>query len=124
MDGGEPDICPRGDRRGRGRRWWRRGLRCQPPCEQSNVFGLEQLQVEQSAAVVLMKDAENPMMIRLKTMGLHEGRAVRMLRQGSRLVIQCGGTRIGMSAEVARLVLVKTMDSSHRATSHPATQGS
>ncbi len=105
----DPEVCPRGNRPGRGRRWWRRRLGGQPPCEQTSVFGLEQLPVGRSAAVVLMKDAENPMMIRLKTMGLHEGRAVRMLRQGSRLVIQCGGTRIGMSAEVARLVLVKAM---------------
>jgi Fe2+ transport system protein FeoA len=73
------------------------------------VVGLERLEVGRRAAVVVMQEPHNPMMIRLKTMGLHEGRAVRMLRQGSRLIVECGGTRIGMAAEVAKLVLVQPL---------------
>lgn len=83
----------------------------EPTCGQPPlVRRLDQLPIGQTAAIVRMNDQDNVMMIRLKTMGMHEGRAVRMLRQGSRLMVQCGGTRIGLSAEVARLVFVKPIE--------------
>jgi len=56
--------------------------------------------------VVRIDEADHAMLIRLKTMGMHEGRAVRVVRRGSRIIVSCGGTRIGLSAEVARHVLV------------------
>src|SRR5690606_4106090 len=57
--------------------------------------------------VVRIDENDHAMLIRLKTMGMHAGRSVRIVRQGSRVILSCGGTRIGLSAEVARHVLVK-----------------
>lgn len=49
---------------------------------------------------------DHAMLIRLKTMGMHQGRRIRVIRPGSRLIVSCGGTRIGLSTEVARHVRV------------------
>ena len=67
---------------------------------------LSQLQPGQSALVTRIEEDDHAMLIRLKTMGMHEGRRVRVVRAGSRIIVSCGGTRIGLSAEVARHVLV------------------
>lgn len=56
--------------------------------------------------VIHIDEADHAMLIRLKTMGMHEGRAVRIVRRGSRIIVSCGGTRIGLSAEVARHVRI------------------
>ncbi|MGB0766155.1 MAG: FeoA family protein [Phycisphaeraceae bacterium] len=56
--------------------------------------------------VVRIEEDDHAMLIRLKTMGMHEGRLVRVIRAGSRIIVSCGGTRIGLAAEVARHVLV------------------
>lgn len=81
---------------------------CDPiKSQQDGVLALDQLRVGQTAVIAQMDDANHVMMIRLKTMGMHEGRAVRLLRQGSRLIVQCAGTRMGLSHEVARHILVK-----------------
>lgn len=69
-------------------------------------IGLNKLPTDTSAVIVRMDETDHAMMIRLKTMGMHPGRAVRVLRQGSRLVVTCGGTRIGLSATVAEHVYV------------------
>lgn len=85
-------------------------LQSHPPTQQTqDVCELDRLAVGQTAAIVRMEEADHAMMIRLKTMGMHEGRAVRMLRKGSRVMVQCAGTRMGLSAEVARHVLVKPL---------------
>lgn len=59
-----------------------------------------------TGVIVRIDEADHAMLIRLKTMGMHEGRAVRVVRRGTRVIVSCGGTRIGLSAEVARHVLV------------------
>lgn len=59
-----------------------------------------------TGVVVRIDESDHAMLIRLKTMGMHEGRAVRVVRRGSRLIVSCGGTRVGLSAEVAKHVLV------------------
>ena len=59
-----------------------------------------------TGGVVKIDEADHAMLIRLKTMGMHEGRAVRVVRRGTRIIVSCGGTRIGLSAEVAKHVLV------------------
>ena len=56
--------------------------------------------------VVRIDEKDHAMLIRLKTMGMHEGRAVRVVRSGNRIIVSCGGTRVGLSTEVARHVLV------------------
>ncbi|XAL98797.1 FeoA family protein [Phycisphaeraceae bacterium D3-23] len=68
--------------------------------------GLDELKAGQTAVILQMDEADHAMLIRLKTMGMHPGRAVRVLRQGSRLVVTCGGTRIGLSATVAKHIRV------------------
>jgi len=67
---------------------------------------LSDLAAGQTAIVVRIDEADHAMLIRLKTMGMHVGRAVRVVRQGSRIIVSCGGTRIGLSAEVAKHVQV------------------
>ena len=59
-----------------------------------------------TALVMRIEEEDHAMLIRLKTMGMHEGRKVRVVRSGSRIIVSCGGTRIGLSAEVARHVRV------------------
>ena len=56
--------------------------------------------------IMRIEEDDHAMLIRLKTMGMHEGRLVRVVRRGSRIIVSCGGTRIGLSAEVARHVRV------------------
>jgi Fe2+ transport system protein FeoA len=73
-----------------------------PPGE----VGLHKLPADATGVIVRMDETDHALMIRLKTMGMHPGRAVRVLRQGSRLVVTCGGTRIGLSSTVAEHVYV------------------
>jgi len=80
-----------------------------PVVVEPGVVGLDRLGLGRTAAIVRMDEADHALMIRLKTMGMHEGRAVRMLRTGSRIMVQCAGTRMGLSAEVARHVMVKPL---------------
>lgn len=72
----------------------------------STSVALTDLPAGGTGVVVKIDEADHAMLIRLKTMGMHEGRAVRVVRPGSRVIVSCGGTRIGLSAEVARHVLV------------------
>lgn len=67
---------------------------------------LTDLSAGQLGLVMRIEEADHAMLIRLKTMGMHEGRQVRVVRAGSRIIVSCGGTRIGLSAEVAKHVLV------------------
>ncbi|MEM9415288.1 MAG: FeoA family protein [Planctomycetota bacterium] len=77
-----------------------------PPTDAPPAIGLDRLKAGQTAVILRMDEADHAMLIRLKTMGMHPGRAVRVLRQGSRLVVTCGGTRIGISAAVAKHIRV------------------
>ena len=56
--------------------------------------------------VMRIEEDDHAMLIRLKTMGMHEGRRVRVIRTGSRIIVSCGGTRIGLAAEVAKHIRV------------------
>jgi len=62
---------------------------------------LTDLRAGDSAIVFRINEGDHAQMIRLKTMGIYEGRAIRMVRPGSRVIIDCGGTRIGLAATVA-----------------------
>ena len=85
-----------------------------PPSTDAGV-PLHDLPVGPLAAIVHMDEQSHPMMIRLKTMGMHVGRPLRKVRSGSRMIVNCGGTRIGMTAEVARHIRVQPLadDSAH-----------
>ena len=72
----------------------------------ADAVSLAKLPAGQSGVVARIEEDDHAMLIRLKTMGMHEGRAVRVVRQGSRVIVSCGGTRVGLSAEVAEHVLV------------------
>ena len=67
---------------------------------------LTDLKAGQTGLVMRIEEDDHAMLIRLKTMGMHEGRRVRVVRGGSRIIVSCGGTRIGLSAEIARHVRV------------------
>ena len=67
---------------------------------------LTDLAAGQTGLVMRIEEDDHAMLIRLKTMGMHEGRLVRVVRSGSRIIVSCGGTRIGLSAEVAKHVRV------------------
>lgn len=58
--------------------------------------------------IMRIEEDDHAMLIRLKTMGMHEGRRIRVIRTGSRVIVSCGGTRIGLAAEVARHIRVAT----------------
>jgi Fe2+ transport system protein FeoA len=72
----------------------------------AEAAALTELPAGARGVVVRIDESDHAMLIRLKTMGMHEGRAVRVVRRGSRVIVSCGGTRIGLSADVARHVLV------------------
>lgn len=76
------------------------------PPSTRDAMPLTDLPAGAEAVVAKMDESDHALLIRLKTMGVHEGRAVRLVRRGSRLILSCGGTRVGMSADVARHVLV------------------
>jgi Fe2+ transport system protein FeoA len=76
------------------------------PHQSSVSIPLTDLPAGNEALVTRMLEADHAMLIRLKTMGMHEGRRIRLVRQGSRVIVSCGPTRIGLSAEVARHVRV------------------
>lgn len=81
----------------------------QTPATQEKPTGsvpLTELPAGQKGLVMRIEEDDHAMLIRLKTMGMHEGRLVRVVRPGSRIIISCGGTRIGLSAEVARHIQV------------------
>lgn len=72
----------------------------------AQAMPLSEASAGSTGVIVRIDESDHAMLIRLKTMGMHEGRAVRVVRRGSRIIVSCGGTRIGLSAEVARHVLV------------------
>lgn len=72
----------------------------------TGVVPLSELPAGQKGLIMRIEEDDHAMLIRLKTMGMHEGRLVRVVRPGSRIILSCGGTRIGLSAEVARHVQV------------------
>lgn len=72
----------------------------------ASAIPLTELKSGSKGLVLRMEEDDHAMLIRLKTMGMHEGRSIRMVRPGSRIIVSCGGTRIGLSAEVARHIRV------------------
>ena len=76
------------------------------PPKAENPTTLSEMPAGGTGVVARIDEADHAMLIRLKTMGMHEGRALRVVRRGARIIVSCGGTRIGLSAEVARHVLV------------------
>ena len=71
---------------------------------------LDELPAGSRCTVARVEEADEALAIRLKTMGLHEGRTLMVLRAGDRLVVACGATRIGMAASVAGRVVVRRTD--------------
>lgn len=72
----------------------------------SEPVSLTDLPTGETGLIIRIEESDHAMLIRLKTMGMHEGRHVRLIRRGSRIIVSCGGTRIGLSAEVAKHVRV------------------
>lgn len=72
----------------------------------ASPIALTELPAGGTGLVMRIEEDDHAMLIRLKTMGMHEGRRVRVIRPGSRIIVSCGGTRIGLSAEVARHIRV------------------
>ena len=60
------------------------------------AVALTQLPAGRVVVIVRIEEEDHAMLIRLKTMGMHEGRGVRIVRQGARVIVSCGGTRIGL----------------------------
>lgn len=77
-----------------------------PQTAPSGPIALTDLPAGGTGLVMRIEEDDHAMLIRLKTMGMHEGRRVRVIRRGSRIIVSCGGTRIGLSAEVARHIRV------------------
>lgn len=77
-----------------------------PQSPPASPIALTELPAGGTGLVMRIEEADHAMLIRLKTMGMHEGRRVRVIRPGSRIIVSCGGTRIGLSAEVAKHVRV------------------
>ena len=77
-----------------------------PQTAPSEPIALTDLPAGGTGLVMRIEEEDHAMLIRLKTMGMHEGRRVRVIRPGSRIIVSCGGTRIGLSAEVAKHVRV------------------
>ncbi len=73
---------------------------------QARTVALSELSAGSRGVIARIDEADHAMLIRLKTMGMHEGRAIRVVRSGTRIIASCGGTRIGLSAEVAKHVRV------------------
>lgn len=63
-------------------------------------------------AVVSEIKGEEPQLVRLRIMGLCIGQGVHVLREGSRMIVCAGGTRIGLAGGVARAVAVRLIDES------------
>lgn len=76
------------------------------PNPPKGAIPLTDLPAGAAGLVMRIEEDDHAMLIRLKTMGMHEGRQVRVVRAGSRIIVSCGGTRVGLSAEVAKHVLV------------------
>lgn len=79
------------------------------PLLHSALITLDRLPVGQPAMVVDIAGDE-PQLVRLRVMGLCVGQGVHTLRQGTRIIVCAGGTRIGLMDEVARAVTVRPLD--------------
>lgn len=54
--------------------------------------------------------AEGENAVRLKRLGLCEGRIVELVGQGDPMVLRIGASRVGLSRQLAKLVTVTTLD--------------
>lgn len=80
-----------------------------PPTVDAAMTTLDRLPVGQPAIVADMA-GEGHELIRLRIMGLCVGSGVHTLRSGSRMIVCVGGTRIGLTSEVAAAVTVRPLD--------------
>ena|SRR5690606_30940881 len=72
----------------------------------AGLVSLDRLPVGK-AAIVRSISGEAPEMLRLRVMGLCVGHGVHTLRQGTRLIVCVGGTRLGLDSRVAASVQVE-----------------
>lgn len=72
----------------------------------SQLATLDRLPVGQPAIVVDVAGDE-PQLVRLRVMGLCVGQGVHTMRAGSRMIVCAGGTRIGLTRDVARAITVR-----------------
>lgn len=73
---------------------------------EASLVTLDRLPVGQPA-IVSDIEGEEPQLVRLRVMGLCIGQGVHTIRGGSRMIVCAGGTRIGITSEVARAVTVR-----------------
>lgn len=73
------------------------------------LLTLDRLPVGQPAIVTKLTGDE-PQLVRLRVMGLCIGQGVHTIRGGGRLIVCAGGTRIGLTREVAQAVTVRPLE--------------
>lgn len=74
----------------------------------AGLVSLDRLPVGRPA-IVRSIAGEAPEMLRLRVMGLCVGQGVHTMRQGSRLIVCVGGTRLGLDSRVAASVHVEPL---------------
>ncbi|MCG8403103.1 MAG: ferrous iron transport protein A [Firmicutes bacterium] len=77
-----------------------------PPTPVTEARPLDKLQSMQ-AAIVVEVDAADEDAQRLKAMGICAGRRVQLVRVGDPLIVRVLGSRVGLSARLARCVSVE-----------------
>ena len=60
-------------------------------------------------AIVTDIAGDEPQLVRLRVMGLCIGQGVHTMRAGSRMIVCAGGTRIGLTRDVARAITVRPL---------------
>ena len=78
------------------------------PAAETQLATLDRLPVGQPAIVIDVAGGE-PQLVRLRVMGLCVGRGVHTMRAGSRMIVCAGGTRIGLTRDVARAITVRPL---------------
>lgn len=76
---------------------------------EASLLTLDRLPVGRPA-IVSDIDGDEPQLVRLRVMGLCIGQGVHTIRGGGRMIVCAGGTRIGMTSEVARAVTVRPIE--------------
>ena len=79
-----------------------------PSAASTDLLTLDALPVGRPALVTDIAGDE-PQLVRLRVMGLCIGQGVHTMRAGSRMIICAGGTRIGLTRDIARAITVRPL---------------
>ncbi|MCA1779115.1 MAG: ferrous iron transport protein A [Xanthomonadaceae bacterium] len=72
----------------------------------ANAVALSRLTAGQGARVLALPDDDEPF-LRLRAMGLCEGRRIEVVRHGSRMIVSLSGVRIGVDRRLADAISVE-----------------